>query len=64
MKKKSLSNKTVAYIVDSEGLGYAITDYCTSEHFEDKELAELWSEARVLLHKIEKKLEGLLDTED
>ena len=45
--------KTVAQIVDSEGLGYAITSYMSESRIADKKLAKLWKQARVVLQKIE-----------
>lgn len=54
MKPKSLEE--VAQIVDSEGLGYAITDYLSPENIEDEGLRELWLQAQTHLNLIEQKL--------
>lgn len=55
MKKYTLQE--VADIVDTEGLGYAITDYTGSDSIEDEELSKLWKEAEEVLGKINKILE-------
>ena len=55
------SNLDVAYIVESEGLDYAITGYMGSEDFEDPRLAKLWDEATVVLGKIEGILQDAME---
>lgn len=60
-KAKTLTNLEIAYIVDTEGLGYAITDYMGSENFEDQHLAELWDTAQETLQEIQDVLEEALD---
>jgi type II secretory pathway predicted ATPase ExeA len=53
--KKQERNRTdaeVAQIVDSEGLGYAITSYMGSEKFINRKLAKLWDEAKIILDEI------------
>lgn len=54
------SVKDVAYIVDSEGLGYAIMHYLSADRIEDPKLRRMWEEAGVLLTKIE----AYLDVDD
>ncbi|MEI2465168.1 hypothetical protein [Niallia taxi] len=54
---KKYSIQDVADIVDSEGLGYAITGYLSSANIEDDNLRELWIKAAEVLDKIEKTLE-------
>lgn len=56
-KKRRMTNKQIAQIVDREGLDYAITAYMDSEDFEDRHLAMLWSRAREILDKITEILE-------
>lgn len=51
------SVKDVAYIVDSEGLGYAIMHYLSADRIEDPELRRMWGDAGVLLTKIKAYLE-------
>ena len=41
-------------IVDSEGLGYAVTSYMASTEIKDEELASLWRTASDALEKIER----------
>lgn len=51
-KKRTMTNKQVAQIVDREGLGYAITMYMDSDDFKDRHLASLWDQAQVILDEI------------
>ena len=52
-----MTNEWIAQKVDSEGLGYAITDYMDSEEFVDRHLAKLWDQAQVILDEITKILD-------
>ena len=52
-----LSVTEVREIVDDEGLGYAITDYLSSDSIEDEELSRLWQEARDAAEADERYLE-------
>ena len=52
-RREKYDLKTVAQIVDSEGLRYAITSYMNETRIADKKLAKLWKQARVVLEKIE-----------
>jgi hypothetical protein len=64
-KKDLMTDEQVAYIVSSEGLGYAITGYMGSEKFENRELAELWNQANDILNKIQNILdEAWVEGED
>lgn len=51
-KKRTMTNKQVAQIVDREGLGYAITMYMDSDDFKDRHLASLWDQAQLILDEI------------
>jgi hypothetical protein len=51
------SVQEVAEIVESEGLGYAITGYLDADKIEDETLRELWKQAADILGKIEKIIE-------
>ena len=62
-KKEKMSNIEVAGIVDREGLGYAITSYMDSSDFEDKHLAQLWTNACEILNEIEEILEEACEAE-
>ena len=53
----SYNKDEVAEIIENEGLGYAVTEYMSSEHIEDPELATLWRIARAALQDIEDFLE-------
>jgi hypothetical protein len=52
-KQDLMTDEQVAIVVSNEGLGYAITGYMGSENFENKELAELWNQAKDVLDKIQ-----------
>lgn len=54
---ENLSLQDVAEIVESEGLGYAVTGYMSHESIADKDLKELWKQASEILSKIENILE-------
>jgi hypothetical protein len=54
MADKKLSNRTVAQIVDNEGIGYAIQHYMSADSIADPELAALWTQANEILSKIER----------
>lgn len=57
MKKlKKWSNEDIASKVESEGLGYLVTDYLSAESIEDVKLKELWKQASEALNQIEKTL--------
>lgn len=54
MAETKLSNRKVAQIVDSEGIGYAVQHYMSADSIADPELASLWQQAAEVLGKIEK----------
>jgi hypothetical protein len=62
-KKRDRTNLEVAHKVEHEGLGYAIQHYMGSDDFVDLELAKLWTEAKVLLKKIDAILQEAMDQE-
>ena len=55
---KPLSLTQVADIVQSEGLGYAITNYLSADNISDPELRNLWDHAGRIMKNIEELLEG------
>lgn len=57
MEKVTLEE--VAQIIDSEGIGYAITGYLTYDKIADPRLAELWLQAQQVLAEIEEMLPEL-----
>jgi len=59
--KRTITNLQVNDIVESEGLGYAITGYIGSEEFVDLELAALWDQANDILTKIQNKLDQAVE---
>jgi len=48
-----MTKQEVADIVDSEGLGYAITSYISGDDIDDPILREKWKEADKLLGEIQ-----------
>jgi len=52
-----LSVTKVQEIVDNEGIGYAITEYLSSDCIEDEELSRLWQEATAAFLAVELYLE-------
>lgn len=52
MCREKLDVTGVADIVETEGLGYAINHYLSSDRIRDPELAKLWKEARKAMSKI------------
>lgn len=58
-KKKLISNKDLAKIVENEGLGYAFTCYIESSEIEDLEIRKLARIATDALLEIEAKLDQL-----
>lgn len=50
------TREKVAELVESEGLGYAVTDYLSHEDIEDPGLAKLWAQAEATLGLIDKML--------
>lgn len=58
--------KDNGYAIDtilSEGLGYAVQDYCGAEGFEDPVTATLWAEASIALGQLETHLAKGLPSE-
>lgn len=53
MDNKKFTNRDIAVILDNEGIGYAIMNYCSPEDLADKYMAKLWRKARVLLCEID-----------
>lgn len=45
MPKKKLTNEEVKDIIACEGLGYAVTEYISSDRLEDGELRGYWEMA-------------------
>ncbi len=41
-----ISTQVLIDVVSSEGLGYAVTDYCAADKIEDPHLAALWQSTR------------------
>lgn len=50
---RKLTNKTVAGIIESEGIGYAIKDYLSPDQIKDPVLAKLWETAREAINAVE-----------
>lgn len=48
--------KQVSEIVDSEGLGYAVTEYLNASSIQDPELRAAWAEAAAALAKVQQLL--------
>ena len=48
-----MTNQEVANIVDSEGLGYAILNYLSSNEIDDPVLREKWKQAETILTDIQ-----------
>ncbi|PLS18965.1 hypothetical protein CVD28_00765 [Bacillus sp. M6-12] len=61
---KKMSIEQIANKVENEGLDYVIQHYISPEHIEDEELKELWTQAKDVLGKIQKKLDDCLDNVD
>ena len=59
--KRDMELDDVANIVNSEGLGYAIQSYLSSERIADKALREEWQKAYEAMDKIEKILGDKLE---
>ena len=53
MKNEQLSNLEIYYIVECEGLGYAIQHYMSSDRIADEYLAKKWKQCGELLNEIE-----------
>ena len=47
------SDDELIEIIDSEGLGYAITSYLNSDRIEDETTRELWKECEEKLRKLQ-----------
>lgn len=54
---QKMKTEDIAYIVESEGLDYAILHYLDADAIEDGALAKLWKQAGHLLEQIEEMLE-------
>lgn len=52
------NNEQAIEIIQGEGLGYAVTDYCRGDNFEDPETVQLWNAARRSLRDLCEYLEG------
>jgi hypothetical protein len=59
--KKMKTLEDLRDIVESVGLGYAVTDGISPNTIEDREVRKLWSQARDILSEIESILEGAVD---
>jgi hypothetical protein len=46
------TNDQAVDIIETEGLGYAVTDYCRGSSFADPETAKLWDAARDALRSL------------
>lgn len=57
------TDEKVAQIVESEGLGYAVQHYLSSNSIENPGLAKAWGEAKVALDKIKSMLPDLDEDE-
>jgi len=55
--EEKYSNESLSYIVEHEGLDYAVTGYVTAEKIEDPEIRALWIKARDIMYNLEKLLE-------
>lgn len=51
-----MTNQEIANIVDSEGLGYVILDYLSSDEIDDPVLKEKWKQAENILTDIQNML--------
>jgi hypothetical protein len=54
MADKKFTNHDVKVIINNEGIGYAIQHYCSYKDIKDKQMSDLWKQARNILIKIEK----------
>jgi len=54
-EKKTIED--LYYIVENEGLGYAVADYVNADTIEDDEMRNLWKEAE----EASKKVQRILD---
>jgi hypothetical protein len=60
MRRMAKKNKTIEdlyYIVENEGLGYAVADYVNPDTIEDNEMRKLWKEADEALKKVQNVLD-------
>jgi hypothetical protein len=49
MSTEKYGNEMAIQIIQGEGLGYAVTDYCRGDAFADEQTAKLWTDARQAL---------------
>ncbi|WP_425203736.1 hypothetical protein [Priestia megaterium] len=57
MTRKKKTIEDLYYIVENEGLGYAVADYVNPDTIEDDEMKKLWEEAEAALSKVQKVLD-------
>lgn len=50
--REPASNEDAIQIIQSEGLGYAVYDYCSGSRFADPRTVKLWDEARAALQAL------------
>ncbi|TPF18053.1 hypothetical protein [Priestia megaterium] len=55
IKKKTIED--LYYIVENEGLGYAVADYVNPDTIENDEMRKIWIEADEALKKVQKILD-------
>ena len=51
------SNKYALGIIEQEGIGYAVQDYCSGDGFKDPKTKELWKNAGKALNDLQNYLE-------
>jgi len=54
-----ISNAEVLGVVESEGLGYAVTDYLNASSIDDPDLRKVWRAAAEALAQLESALDAL-----
>lgn len=58
MLVNKFSNLYALNTINNEGIGYAVTSYCSGESFKDPKTVELWNKAKDSLRDLEKYLES------
>lgn len=64
MTEPTMDNGYAIDTIISDGIGYAVQDYCGAEGFTDKVTATLWAEACIALGRLETHLSKGLPEED
>lgn len=64
MAKRKVSVSEIASIIESEGLGYAIEGYISSDQIADSDLADMWERAAAVLAEITDYVEENADSVD